>query len=117
MTEAWNGERRVLHSRYADGRVVFKEQRPPHIVGLVSYASGPHSVLRIDRVNHRIYQAPEYDANGLPVRDIDFTVPLRPDGVRRRGHPGPPHQHRWLLNNPLIGPRAGYERDDPEPLT
>lgn len=49
-------------------------------------------------------QAREFDADGKPVRDIDFTD-------HGRGHPNP-HQHRYTPN-----PTGGTpSRGDPEPL-
>ncbi|HVQ17092.1 MAG TPA: Ig-like domain repeat protein, partial [Vicinamibacterales bacterium] len=49
-------------------------------------------------------QAREFDADGKPVRDIDFTD-------HGRGHPNP-HQHRYNPN-----PTGGTpQRGDPEPL-
>lgn len=105
-----------VHSRYRDGTAVYEGQQPPRIRGPDSQAQGPHSVLRHDDVHGRVYQGREYDASGHPVRDIDFTNPTYPSGAPRPGHPGPPHQHRWHVNDPAVGPRSGHRRGGPEPL-
>ena len=106
-----------IHSVYADGAVVVDGQEPPRIVGPDPLAIGcPHTVLRWDRINGRVYQAREYDAQGRPVRDVDLTNPTFPDGRMRVGHPGPPHQHRWVpvdLNNPAAGFRRGVAETIP----
>jgi hypothetical protein len=108
---------RDIHSRYADGTPVYKEDRPPRLGHPVPdpEATGPHARLRWDTVNNRIYQAREFDAQGRPVRDIDFTTPTKPSGELRPGHPGPPHQHWWVPVDPN-NPRAGYKRLRHEPL-
>lgn len=99
-----------VHSVYSDGTRVFVGQRPTRIQGPLPEASGAHSVIRRDTFNNRTYQAREFDSQGNPVRDIDFTNPTYPSGRPRPGHPGPPHQHRFEVNNPRIGPRSGYRR-------
>ena len=105
-----------IHSRYADGTPVFEGQQPPRITGPEAAAQGkPHTVLRWDPVNGRIYQAREFGPDNTPIRDIDFTNPTFPNGTVRPGHPGPPHQHRWIPNNPN-NPRAGFRRGGPEDL-
>jgi hypothetical protein len=101
---------------YGDGTRVYQGQQPPRIQGPDRDAVGPHTVLRRDTVNDRIYQGRTYDANGNPVLDVDHTIPTYPNGTPRPGHPGPPHQHRWEVNDPAIGPRSGYRRGGPEPL-
>jgi len=105
-----------ISSRYADGVPVFKGQQPPRITGPDTNAQGPHTVLRQDDVNQRIYQGREFDAAGNPVRDVDMTNPTYSHGALRPGHPGPPHQHRWEINEPAVGPRSGFKRLGPEPL-
>jgi hypothetical protein len=66
-------------------------------------AEGPHSQLgQKDGRNGKYDQAREFDANGKPVRDIDFT-----DHGRPGSHPNP-HQHDYLPNStggtPMRGP-------------
>jgi hypothetical protein len=99
-----------FHSRYADGTLVREGHEPDRIHGPHPDAEGAHSVLRWDDENGRIYQAREYDADGHPVRDIDFTNPTDPRGREWPGHPGPPHQHRWVVNDPEVGPRSNFKR-------
>lgn len=110
------GKGRRIHSRYADGTVVWEGQQPPRLSGPDPAArSMPHSVIRWDRVNGRIYQLREFDAYGHPVRDIDFTNPTSVKGKPYPGHPGPPHQHRWSAVDPN-DPKAGFQRGASEPL-
>jgi RHS repeat-associated protein len=105
-----------VHSRYADGTPVFEGRQPPRISGPEASARGyPHTVLRWDPVNGRLYQGREFGPGNIPIRDVDFTNPTFPNGTVRPGHPGPPHQHPWIPNNPN-NPRAGYRRGGPEPL-
>ena len=73
----------------------------------------PHSVLRYDATNRRWYQSREFGAGNLPIRDVDLTNPTYPTGIVRPHHPGPPHQHRWIPNDPN-DPRAGVRRGVPE---
>ncbi|MDJ1174084.1 hypothetical protein [Roseofilum capinflatum] len=106
---------RTIHARYADGTPVFAGQEPKRLLGgnrplPDPRAIGPHSQLRWDTINHRIYQAREFDANGYPVRDIDFTSPTYRNGNPRPNHTSPPHQHLWQVNDPRIGPRSGFKR-------
>jgi hypothetical protein len=103
-----------IHSRYADNTPVYEGQQPPRIKKPDPAAEGPHSVIRYDAVNNRIYQTREFDAAGRPVRDVDFTNPTYPNGTVRPGHPGPPHQHRFFVNDPNVGPRSGLRRGGPE---
>jgi hypothetical protein len=104
-----------IRSKYADHTPVYQGQQPARIKGPDPAAQGAHSVLRHDTVNNRLYQAREFDAADHPVRDIDFTNPTYPNGAPRPGHPGPPHQHRFFMNNPNVGPRSGFRRGGPEP--
>ena len=105
-----------MHARYADGTLVFEGQQPPRISGPdPAFQGRPHTVTRWDAVHGRAYQQREFDANGNPVRDIDYTNPTYPNGTARPGHPGPPHQHRWIPVDPA-NPRAGFRRGLPEPL-
>lgn len=105
-----------IHSRYADGTIVLTSQKPARISEPDPSASGPHAVLRWDTSNNRIYQRREYDAAGFPVRDVDFTNPTFRNGVPRPEHPEPPHQHRYVVNDPKVGLRSGLKRGRPEPL-
>jgi hypothetical protein len=105
----------IIHSRYADGTPVFEEQEPNRLPSGNKplpdiNANGSHSQLRWDIINNRIYQAREFDANGYPIRDIDFTSPTYRNGNSRPNHAPPPHQHLWQLNDPQIGPRSGFKR-------
>jgi RHS repeat-associated protein len=114
--DAASGGGPAVRSVYGDGTKVYQGQQPPRITGPDPTASGPHTVLRHDSVNGRTYQGRTYDADGNPVRDIDLTVPTYPNGTPRPGHPGPPHQHRWDVNDPSVGPASGFRRGPPEPL-
>jgi hypothetical protein len=105
-----------IHARYADGTAVLEDQQPPRIKGPDPNAMGPHTVLRYDEANGKIYQGREFDSDGNPVRDVDFTSPTLPDGTPRLRHPGPPHQHRFVMNVPMAGPSSGYKRLGPENL-
>ena len=105
-----------VRSVYKDGTRVLEGQQPPRIAGPESTAEGAHSVLRHDKVNNRVYQAREYDGAGNPVRDVDFTNPTYPNGRPRPGHPGPPHQHKFKVNDPEVGPRSGHKRGGPESI-
>ncbi|MTJ09439.1 MULTISPECIES: hypothetical protein [unclassified Anabaena] len=89
-----------IHSRYADGTPVYQSQIPPRFGEPIAdpLAQAAHSRLRWDQYHQRIYQAREFDTNGQPVRDIDFTSPTYPNGTPRPDHLPPPHQHLWLAN-------------------
>lgn len=112
-----SGAENPAHSAYEDGTIVFKKQKPPRLSpGPDPDASGAHTRLRWDHVNNRVYQGREIDAGGNPKRDIDFTTRTYPNGRLRRDHLPPPHQHRWILNDPVRGPKGGFKRLTPEPL-
>jgi len=65
-------------------------------------AEGPHSQLgQKDGRNGKYDQAREFDENGKPVRDIDFT-----DHGRPKDHPKP-HQHRYIPNETGGTPKRG----------
>jgi hypothetical protein len=105
----------TIHSRYADGTPVFEGQAPNRLPGghrpmPDPTATGPHSQLRWDKISNRIYQSREFDADGYPVRDIDFTSPTYRNGKSRPNHAPPPHQHLWQMNEPQIGPKSGFKR-------
>ncbi len=104
-----------VHSRYADGTLVLKSQLPPRLGEAKPdpNARGPHSQLRWDTYNQRIYQMREFDASGQPVRDLDFTSPTYPNGNLRPDHLSPPHQHRWIPN---ITGGTPTRNNRPEPL-
>jgi hypothetical protein len=90
-----------VHSVYADGVKVMEGQQPPRLGEAVAdpAAGGTaHTQLRMDNVNGRVYQGREFNAEGRPVRDIDFTAPTYPNGTPRPGHPIP-HQHLWVENS------------------
>ncbi len=103
------------HSRYEDGTIVYEGQQPGKVKGPATEGA-EHSVLKWDEVNGRIYKAREYDANGHPVRDIDFTSPTDPKGNFRKDHALPPHQHKYEVNDPKAGPKSGFKRKEGEPL-
>jgi RHS repeat-associated protein len=104
-----------IHSVYADGLAVPEGQQPGKITGPDPNAEGPHTVLQWDPNNPRVYKAREYDADGNPVRDIDFTSPTFPSGRPRPDHLPPPHQHVYTPVNPN-NPKAGFKRGGAEPL-
>ena len=65
-------------------------------------AEGPHSQLgQKDGRNGKYDQAREFDGNGKPVRDMDFT-----DHGRPKDHPKP-HQHRYIPNETGGTPKRG----------
>ncbi len=110
------------HATYGDGTLVARKDRPPRLpVGPDPVAEGPHSRLRWDMASParsgegqgRIYQAREFDANGQPVVDHDFTSPTFPNGRPRPNHPPPGHTHAWVPNDPN-NPRAGRRREGGE---
>jgi hypothetical protein len=104
-----------VHSRYPDGVVVLEGQQPGKIRGPDPAAEGaPHTMLKMDETNNRVYKAREYAEGGVPVRDIDFTHPTYPNGTPRPDHTAP-EQHRYTPNDP-DNPRAGYRRGPGEPL-
>jgi RHS repeat-associated protein len=111
----------TVHSRYADGTPVYEGQQPPklpanHRPEPGPGAEGPHSRLRWDSVNQRVYQAREFDADGYPVRDIDFTTEAGSNGQMRGDKLRPPTQHPWSWNTPGK-PRAGFKRLGEIPFT
>jgi hypothetical protein len=106
------------HSVYEDGQLVPEGAQPDRLPnGADPKAEGAHSRVRWDEATPsrsgegrgRVYQGREFDADGNPVRDIDFTSPTYPSGRPRPDHLPPPHQHEWLPNDPA-NPRAGYRR-------
>lgn len=106
------------HSIYDDGHLVPEHGEPPRLPeGPDPRAEGAHTRLRWDaqtparsgQGNGRVYQGREFDLNGNPVRDIDFTSPTYPSGRPRPDHIPPPHEHRWFLNDPN-NLRSGYKR-------
>ncbi len=105
---------RPIHSRYPDGTLVYEGQQPGKVKGPAVGAEGPHTVLARDPVNGRTYKAREYDGNGNPVRDIDFTIPTYPSGRERPNHSAP-EEHLYTPNDPS-NPKAGYKRGPGQPL-
>lgn len=105
-----------VHSRYADGTLVYEGEQPPRLPYRADPAKGAHKAERWDSKNNRVYQVREYDAAGNPVRDIDHTNPTYSNGKPRPDHPDPPNQHVWEVNDPKIGPRSGLKRGRPKPL-
>lgn len=102
---------RPIHSKYGDGTPVYKGQRPPRLGEPKPDLphNGPYTRVRWDTYNNRPYQGREFDGQGHPVRDIDFTSPTTPDGRFRPGHAPPGHEHPWIPNNPN-NPSAGFRR-------
>ena len=108
--------RRIVHSVYADGTFVFKGEQPARLPQTQQgtpipdpRASGPHTLLRWDTVNGRVYQARQFDAKGNPVHDYDLTVPTSPNGRMYPGHAPPGHIHTYSLNVPG-NPKSGWRR-------
>jgi hypothetical protein len=101
-----------FHSMYSDGTLVPKGTQPPRIGTPIPSpeATGAHTQLRWDTGRGRIYQAREFDVNGYPVKDIDFTNPTFGNGTPRPGHYGPPHVHPWEINDLKVGPKSGFKR-------
>lgn len=72
-------------------------------------ASGPYSQLgRKSGRNGKYDQAREFDKQGKPVRDIDFT-----DHGRPSSHPSP-HQHRYIPNPTGGTPQRGPTQPLPD---
>jgi len=89
-----------VHSIYGDGTKVMKGQQPKRLGQAIAdpeAMGSEHTQLRWDDINNRIYQGREFNNEGNPVRDIDFTAPTSPNGQVRPGHPIP-HQHNWVEN-------------------
>jgi len=114
MSPAASDKPRRIHSRYQDGTPVYDGEEPPHLdatrVPMPDPAaeSVPHSRLRWDTINGRVYQSRQFRENGVPEHDIDFTRPVDPMGKLRPGHPVP-HKQRWHEN--ITGnPQSGYKR-------
>lgn len=106
-----------VRSIYADGTRVLQGQQPPRLsVGPDPTATGAHTKVRFDTVNNRVYQVREYNGQGHPVRDIDFTSPTFSNGTPRPDHLPPPHQHPWTVNDPRVGPRSGFIRGPAQTL-
>lgn len=85
-----NSPKPKVHSHYDDGTLVYEGQQPDRLFPRPDpSAEGPYTQLRYDEYNNRIYQGREFDANGNPVRDIDFTSPTYPSGRARPDHTTP----------------------------
>jgi RHS repeat-associated protein len=102
----YNGIRNWMTSEKADGGNKFPDRPLPRDKhgNPIPYpeASGPHTQLgQKDGRNGKYDQAREFDANGKPVRDIDFT-----DHGRPGNHPSP-HQHDYLPNPTGGTPQRG----------
>jgi hypothetical protein len=83
-----NAGERPIHSMYPDGMLVFEGEQPVRLgePKPTDGAVGAHTQLRWDTKNQRVYQGREFNAQGKPVRDIDFTIPTFPNGTPRPGH-------------------------------
>jgi hypothetical protein len=102
-----------IHAKYADGTVVLEGQQPARLpTGPDPSAGGPHTRLRLDPVNNRVYQGREFNDLG-PVCDIDFTSPTYPNGQLRPDHIAPPHQtHGWSITRQLaLVPAFGVDQE------
>ena len=109
-----------IHSQYADGTPVYRGQQPPKLPGGSRplpdpEAVGAHTRLQWDLFNNRIYKAREFNTDGYPIRDIDFTIPMDSFGKPRKNH-SVPEQHLWQVNNPEIGAKSGFRRGKGKPL-
>ena len=109
-----DGGKRPIHSRYPDGTPVYVGERPRLVSNPDPFAGGaPHTVIRFDRINHRVYGAKEYGNGGIhPTRDISMTRPTFPNGTPRPGHLPAPTQHPRIPNPSGGSPKRGPE----EPL-
>ena len=86
---------------YAPGRPL---PRDPRTKEPVPEADVPHTELGTkDGTKGKYPQAREFDAQGRPVKDIDFT-----DHGRPQNHPNP-HEHKWKPN-----PTGGTPQRSPE---
>ncbi|MEU0632857.1 hypothetical protein [Streptomyces sp. NPDC005989] len=108
------GDGRPIHSRYPDGSPVYEGEQPGKIRRPDPEATGPHTVIQRDAVNDRVYKAREYDDDGNPVRDIDFTHPTFRSGRPRPDH-STPEEHLYIPNIPG-NPQAGFKRGKGQPL-
>jgi hypothetical protein len=72
-------------------------------------AGNPHTRLRWDIINGRIYQGRQFKENGVPDCDIDFTAPTTTTGELRRKDVAIPHKQDWVENIPGNS-RSGYKR-------
>lgn len=83
--------------------------RDPRTKEPVPEADAPHTELGTkDGTKGKYPQAREFDAQGRPVKDIDFT-----DHGRPQNHPNP-HEHKWKPNPTGGTPQRSSEA---EPLT
>lgn len=57
----------------------------------------------------------EFDVDGNPVRDINFTIPMDSFGKPRENH-YIPKQYRWQVNDTKLGIRSDFRRSKAEPL-
>jgi len=102
-----NSANQKVHSKYSDGIKILEGEQPSRIKGPDPAAQGnPHTVLKWDTKNNRIYKARTYASNGQPVKDIDFTLPTFPNGTPRPNHTVP-EQHQWLPNPSGGTPKRG----------
>jgi len=89
-----------VHSVYSDGVQVMEGQVPERLgdpIGDKELRGHSYTALRWDNINNRVYQAREFNAQGQPVMDIDFTTPTYPSGRIRPGHFAP-EVHYWVPN-------------------
>jgi hypothetical protein len=115
---------KIVHSQYVDRTPVYNDRVPERLpiqhgnfpIPDPDANNNPHTRLRWDVLNERIYQARTFENNGVPVKDIDFTRPTRPNGIAWDKDMAVPHQQRWEEVVPGR-PSAGYKRSkNHEPL-
>jgi len=107
-----NSQKTAVHSEYPDGKKVFEGEQPGKVLGpgfdeitKVKYEF-PHTVLKWDPKNGRIYKATTFGYNFKRVMDIDFTIPTYPNGTRRPLH-FVPEQHVYIENPSGGTPKRG----------
>ena len=119
-TSGGNSKPVDVKSAYPDRTKVYTNQKIPRLPYEPDPAavdeSGnpvPHTRLRIDPYNDRVYQGRTFDSSGTPVYDIDFTHPADPNGNVIRNHTPAPSWTRLGLANPAA-PRGGFKRVGPD---
>ena len=101
------------HSVCPDGTIVVIGDRPPFAQPVPGI--GPHSVIRWDMRNTRIYGGKTFDCNGRPVVDWSATQITSSDGRPRPDHlPGPNHQFWTPGGQRIPGDWPGLPNPYPE---
>ena len=95
-----NNASKRYSGRYADGEKAYRTNVPRDAKNTPvpdPAATGPHTRLQPDAVNPgRPYSGTEFDANGVPVKRVDFSG--------RKGDPLP-HLHPYDPNTKTFGPK------------